>query len=169
VTDKSGIQGVWLDTPGLEAKQPGILKQHFPKLVQLGLKSHIDITQTPMLIYPTLHYQNGGVQIDNDGLSCIEGLYCVGEVSGGIHGRNRLMGNALLEIISFGRRAGAVAAQQRNNRGHKHITIDHISNMRRELMQHGMPMTLKAPLLFPDYAQYDAQDKKVDKFGICDL
>jgi len=153
--NEATTQGVWLDTPGLEKKNPGILKKRFPKLVQLGLKSKIDLTKTPMLIYPTLHYQNGGVVINKKGLSSIPGLYCVGEVSGGIHGRNRLMGNALLEIISFGRRAGADAALLRKNRGHKKITIDHISNLRRELMQHGMPMKEKAPLLFPDYAQFD--------------
>jgi L-aspartate oxidase len=154
-TDPNGNQGVWLDTPGLETKNPGILKKHFPKLVQLGLKSQIDLAKTPMLIYPTLHYQNGGVVIDNNGLSSIPGLYCIGEVSGGIHGRNRLMGNALLEIISFGRRAGVHAAKQRKNRGHKQITIDHISNLRRELMQQDMPMKNKAPLLFPEYARFD--------------
>jgi succinate dehydrogenase / fumarate reductase flavoprotein subunit/L-aspartate oxidase len=153
----SGSQGVWLDTPGLEAKKPGILQQKFPKLLQLALRSDIDLTTTPMLIYPTLHYQNGGVIIDKNGQSSVEGLYCVGEVSGGIHGRNRLMGNALLEIISFGRKAGAHAAKKRFNRGHKKISIDHVSDLRRELMQNNMPMQEKAPLLFPDYAQFHAE------------
>ena len=151
------IQGVWLDTPGLEKNNPGLLKKRFPKLVQLGLKSKINITKEPMLIYPTLHYQNGGIVIDENGLSTISGLYCIGEVSGGIHGRNRLMGNALSEIISFGRRAGAHAAKQRKNRGHKKISIDHISQLRRELMQKEMPMKIKSPVLFPDYARYDAE------------
>ena len=150
-------QGIWLDTPGLEKRKPGILKQRFPKLVKLGLKSNIDLTKTPMLIYPTLHYQNGGVVIDNNGLSTVSGLYCIGELSGGIHGRNRLMGNALSEIISFGRRAGAHAASQRKTRGHKKISIDHISQLRRELMQKEMPMKTKSPILFPDYAKYDAE------------
>ena len=171
---KNGMQGVWLDTPGLEARKPGILKKRFPKLVQLGLKSKIDITQTPMLIYPTLHYQNGGVVIDENGRSTIAGLYCVGEVSGGIHGRNRLMGNALLEIISFGRRAGARAVKDRKTRGHKQITIDHISNLRRELMQNNMPMTRKSPLLFPEYAQFDSAKNSTARnsssafCGVCD-
>ncbi len=171
---KNGMRGVWLDTPGLEARTPGILKKRFPKLVQLGLKSKIDITQTPMLIFPTLHYQNGGVVIDENGRSTIDGLYCVGEVSGGIHGRNRLMGNALLEIISFGRRAGLHAAKSRKTRGHKRISIDHISNLRRELMQNNMPMTRKSPLLFPEYAQYDADKNSTASnnssafCGVCD-
>ncbi len=151
-----GLQGVWLDTPGLEARNPGLLNQRFPKLVQLGLRSDVDITKTPMLVYPTLHYQNGGVVIDENGLSDIPGLYCVGEVSGGIHGRNRLMGNALLDIISFGRRAGSRAVKKSQNRGHKKISIDHISNLRRELTLNNMPMNTKSPLLFPDYAHYES-------------
>ncbi|RKZ98455.1 MAG: L-aspartate oxidase [Gammaproteobacteria bacterium] len=174
VAGNNGMRGVWLDTPGLEAGNPGIIKQRFPKLMKLGLKSQIDITQVPMLIYPTLHYQNGGVVIDENGQSSIEDLYCVGEVSGGIHGRNRLMGNALLEIISFGRRAGAHAAKNRKSRGHKQISIDHISNLRRELMQNGMPMSTKSPLLFPEYAQYDSEknitirNSSTPHCGVCD-
>jgi len=168
VTGDDGIRGVWLDTPGLEARHPGILQQRFPKLLQLGVKSKIDIRSTPMLVYPTLHYQNGGVVIDSNSLSSVPGLYCVGEVSGGIHGRNRLMGNALLEIISFGRRAGAEAASQCQSRGHKKIGITHISNLRRELMQHGMSMTTKAPLLFPDYVHYDTDSQEDGNFGFGD-
>ncbi len=159
VQGDNGMQGVWLDTAGLEARNPGILQQRFPKLVQLGLKSNIDIKKIPMLIYPTLHYQNGGVVIDKNGLSSVSGLYCVGEVSGGIHGKNRLMGNALLEIISFGRKAGATAVKERQSRGHKQICIDHISNLRRELMQNNMPMKCKAPVLFPNYTKYDVSDE----------
>ncbi len=158
VVGDNGLQGVWLDTPGLEQRNPGIIKERFPKLMHLAQKSNIDITRTPMLIYPTLHYQNGGVVIDKNGRSTIAGLYCVGEVSGGLHGRNRLMGNALLEIISFGRRAGASAVKDKKTRGHKQISIDHISNLRRELMQKGMPMTSKSPVLFPDYVQYDSEE-----------
>ncbi len=173
VVGDNDLQGVWLDTPGLERKNPGLLHKRFPKFVQLGLRSHIDITKTPMLIYPTLHYQNGGVVIDENGLSDIPGLYCVGEVSGGIHGRNRLMGNALLDIICFGRRAGFSAAKDRLTRGHKQVNIDHIGNLRRELMRNNMPMKIKAPLLFPEYAQYDSK-KNIDiknastQCGACD-
>lgn len=159
VQGENGVQGIWLDTVGLEAETPGILLQRFPKLVQLGLKSQIDIRTIPMLVYPTLHYQNGGVVIDNNGLSSVPGLYCVGEVSGGIHGKNRLMGNALLEIISFGRKAGEAAVKQRQNRGHKKITIDHLSHLRRELMQNHMPMQSHSPVLFPDYTRGDINDE----------
>jgi succinate dehydrogenase / fumarate reductase flavoprotein subunit/L-aspartate oxidase len=81
----------------------------------------------------------------------VPGLFAVGEVSGGIHGRNRLMGNALLEIISFGRRAGAAAVINRD-RGPKKVTLEHVNNMRRELAFAGLPMTQRSPQLLPAYA-----------------
>ena len=70
----------------------------------------INIAEEPMLVYPTLHYQNGGVQLRADTTTKVPGLFIAGEVSGGVHGHNRLMGNSLLEITVFGRRAGRSAA-----------------------------------------------------------
>jgi L-aspartate oxidase len=155
VQTSDGGQGVWLDTPGLELRNPGILKQRFPKLLHLGKKAGIDPHTSPLLIYPTLHYQNGGVAINEHGETTVPGLYCVGEASGGIHGKNRIMGNALLEIISFGRRAGAHAAERRHHKGHKRTSIDHLSRLRRELTISDMPMEKKSPMLFPDCAKFD--------------
>ncbi len=147
--------GVWLDTPGLELRNPGLIEQRFPKLLQLGKKCNINLATTPLLIYPTLHYQNGGVQIDENGQSTVRGLYCVGEVSGGIHGRNRIMGNALLDIICFGRRAGAHAAENSRRPGHKKISIEHLSSLRRNLTMSKMPMEQKGPMLFPECAKFE--------------
>ena len=152
-----GTCGVWLDTPGLELRQPGIIESDFPKLLHLGTKCGIDPRQQPLLIHPTLHYQNGGVAINGEGASTVPGLYCVGEVAGGVHGRNRLMGNSLLDIISFGRRAGVAAAKR--SRGatlrQKKIAVEHLSALRRELMLADMPLSHKGPLLFPDYAKFE--------------
>jgi L-aspartate oxidase len=147
--------GVWLDTPGLERRKPGTLQKRFPKLLHLGERCGIDPATTPLLIYPTLHYQNGGVKINSNGLTSVPGLYCVGEVSGGIHGKNRLMGNALLEIISYGRRAGRHAAEYQKGRDHKRVSIEHLSRLRRELTLSGMNMDTKGPMLFPDCAKFD--------------
>ncbi len=146
--------GVWLDTPGIEYRQPGIIDQRFPKLLELGKKCGVDPKTTPMLVYPTLHYQNGGVKIDNYGQSTVPGLYSVGEVSGGIHGKNRLMGNALLEIICFGRRAGKHAASKSGARSHNKVTMEHLSNWRRQISLSGLPMDRKGPMLFPECAKY---------------
>lgn len=152
-----GKSGVWLDTPSIELREPGIIEKRFPKLLHLGTKCGIDPRKQPMLIYPTLHYQNGGVIIGKDCASTVPGLYSAGEVCGGVHGRNRLMGNSLLDIIAFGRRAGRAAAQRAHGfgRGPKKITIEHLRNFRRELMLANMPLTRKSPLLFPVYAKFD--------------
>jgi len=71
---------------------------------------NIDIAREPILVYPTLHYQNGGLVIDTDSETVLEGVFACGEIAGGTHGRNRMMGNSLLECVVFGRRAGAAAA-----------------------------------------------------------
>jgi succinate dehydrogenase / fumarate reductase flavoprotein subunit/L-aspartate oxidase len=143
--------GVWLDTPRFERANPGLLEKQFPNLMTRTKIAGVDPRIQPLLTYPTLHYQNGGVVIDVNGASTVPGLYAVGEVSGGIHGRNRLMGNALLEIISFGRRAGAAATSNRD-RGPKKVTLEHVNRLRRALTIAGMPMTQRSPQLLPGYA-----------------
>ncbi|MBP2473701.1 succinate dehydrogenase / fumarate reductase flavoprotein subunit [Crossiella equi] len=72
----------------------------------------VDITAEPMEVGPTCHYVMGGVQVDPDtGQSRVPGLFAAGEVSGGMHGSNRLGGNSLSDLLVFGRRAGAGAAE----------------------------------------------------------
>ncbi|MGM1064780.1 fumarate reductase/succinate dehydrogenase flavoprotein subunit [Saccharothrix sp. Mg75] len=71
----------------------------------------VDITAQPMEVGPTCHYVMGGVQVDPDtGASSVPGLFAAGEVSGGMHGSNRLGGNSLSDLLVFGRRAGLGAA-----------------------------------------------------------
>ncbi|MGH3472063.1 MAG: FAD-binding protein, partial [Nocardioidaceae bacterium] len=78
---------------------------------QLKELADVDITQEAMEIGPTCHYVMGGVEVDADtGASIVDGLYAVGEVSGGMHGSNRLGGNSLSDLLVFGRRAGLNAA-----------------------------------------------------------
>jgi succinate dehydrogenase / fumarate reductase, flavoprotein subunit len=72
----------------------------------------VDITKEPMEVGPTAHYVMGGVEVDPDtGAASVPGLFAVGEVSGGMHGSNRLGGNSLSDLIVFGRRAGLGAAE----------------------------------------------------------
>ncbi|MFI6508560.1 fumarate reductase/succinate dehydrogenase flavoprotein subunit [Streptosporangium sp. NPDC050855] len=71
----------------------------------------VDITKEPMQVGPTCHYIMGGVEVDADtGAAAVPGLFAAGEVSGGMHGSNRLGGNSLSDLLVFGRRAGAGAA-----------------------------------------------------------
>ncbi len=139
----------------MERRDPGMMKKRFPKLFYLAKRGNINPVTTPLLVYPALHYQNGGVVIDDHGQSTVPGLYSVGEVSGGIHGRNRIMGNSLLEIICFGRRAGEHAAQGISARGHKKSGIEHLIKLRRELSRANMPMDVKSPMLFPACANFE--------------
>jgi succinate dehydrogenase / fumarate reductase, flavoprotein subunit len=72
----------------------------------------VDITKEPMEVGPTCHYVMGGVEVNPDtGAASVPGLFAVGEVSGGMHGSNRLGGNSLSDLLVFGRRAGLGAAE----------------------------------------------------------
>ena len=70
----------------------------------------IDPLHEPIHTYPVLHYQNGGLVIDEQGATTVDGLFAAGEITGGVHGRNRMMGNSLLDGSVFGWRAGRAAA-----------------------------------------------------------
>ena len=150
----SGRIGVWLDTPLLEVEQgPGTLDKHFPAMVRQYKRYGIDIAQDPVLIYPTLHYQNGGVQINVDSESGVRNLFVAGETSGGLHGRNRLMGNSLLDLMVFGKRAGLTAATRATSMKEGKLTLEHVKRFREEARKHGVSSGIVSPMLFPAYAK----------------
>ena len=107
-----GLKGVWLDTPMIEILGgEGTIEKRIPAMFRMYMNYGVDMRKVPIVIYPTLHYQNGGLEIDGDGFTKeIPNLLVAGEAAGGIHGRNRLMGNSLLDVIVFGRNAGKKAA-----------------------------------------------------------
>jgi len=157
VETPTGRKGVWLDTPLIERKLgAGALKKQFPGLVHRYARYGIDPAVCPLLIYPTLHYQNGGIEVDAWGRTGVAGLWAAGEVTGGLHGSNRLMGNSLLDITVFGRRAAASMAQEIPVR--KAVTLAGLSRYREALKKRpgfkaagaGGP---SAPGLFPEASQ----------------
>ncbi len=150
--ERDGQVGVWLDTPGLAARDADALER-FTALRHLAAKCDADPAEHPFLVAPTLHYQNGGAVIDEWGRTPVPGLYCAGEVAGGIHGRNRLMGNALLDILTFGRRAGADAAA--HHRRPERAGLEHLNDWQRALTAAGLPLDRRSPQLYPDYANFD--------------
>jgi succinate dehydrogenase / fumarate reductase flavoprotein subunit len=102
--------GVFLD---IASRRPAeyILKRLPSMYHQYKELADVDITAEPMEIGPTCHYVMGGVEVDPDtGATRVPGLFAVGEVSGGMHGSNRLGGNSLSDLIVFGQRSGAGAA-----------------------------------------------------------
>jgi L-aspartate oxidase len=104
-----GRPAVWLDTTRISPDDAAV---SLPYMLRRYRADGIDPLAEPILTYPVLHYQNGGLTIDERGETTIEGLFACGEIAGGTHGRNRMMGNSLLECCVFGRRAGKAAAER---------------------------------------------------------
>jgi L-aspartate oxidase len=109
VETRDGRPAVWLDTTRISQEDAEI---SLPYMLRRYRAAGVDPLAEPILTYPVLHYQNGGLVIDERGETTVEGLFACGEIAGGTHGRNRMMGNSLLECSVFGRRAGAAAAER---------------------------------------------------------
>ena len=109
VETPDGRPAVYLDTTRIAEHDAEI---SLPYMLRRYRGGGIDPLREPILTYPVLHYQNGGLVIDEDAETTLEGLYACGEIAGGTHGRNRMMGNSLLECCVFGRRAGRAAAEK---------------------------------------------------------
>ena len=144
--------GVWLDTPMIEMKGgEGTIEKRIPAMMRMFAKYDIDIRKEPILVYPTLHYQNGGIDINTECQSGVENLYVAGEAVGGIHGRNRLMGNSLLDIIVFGRNAGRNAAAKSKDVTVGKLNLDHVTAYKKEMEEAGIHSDIVSPKLLPDY------------------
>lgn len=124
----------------------------------------IDLRKEPVLVYPTLHYQNGGILIDKDAETSIPGLFVAGEAVGGIHGTNRLMGNSLLDIIVFGRIAGTKAAAQAKTTKLAALSLDHVAKFARDLAAAGIKTEVVSPKLLPVYTH--GRPSRSEKRGI---
>jgi L-aspartate oxidase len=109
VETPDGRPAVYLDTTRITEDDAEI---SLPYMLRRYRAGDIDPLSEPLLTYPVLHYQNGGLLIDAHGETTVEGLFAAGEIAGGTHGRNRMMGNSLLECTVFGRRAGKAAAEK---------------------------------------------------------
>jgi succinate dehydrogenase / fumarate reductase flavoprotein subunit len=102
--------GVYLDIAS--RRSPEYIRKRLPSMYhQFKELADVDITAEAMEIGPTCHYVMGGIEVDADTeQSLVQGLYAVGECSGGMHGSNRLGGNSLSDLLVFGKRAGDAAA-----------------------------------------------------------
>ena len=158
-----GRIGVWLDTPMIDMlRGTGTAEKDFPaKFIQFK-RYGIDLSKEPLLIYPTLHYQNGGVTATEWGETSVPGLFVAGEVLGGSHGENRLMGNSLLDINVFGRRAGMRAAEYvKQGITLKKLTLDHVRAFHKELEATGIETNRISPMLLPDYSNPEVRAKQL--------
>ena len=156
VTTPTGEVGVWLDSPMIEIKRgEGTIRRELPAMVRQFGRFNIDITKEPMLVYPTLHYQNGGVAIKADASTAVPGLFAAGEVEGGVHGRNRLIGNSTLDLFVFGRRAGRAAARWAKEMRPGRLTLEHVTKWQREMKEAGLEGMPISPMLLPNYAHQE--------------
>jgi L-aspartate oxidase len=108
-TTPDGRPAVYLDTTRIAEADAEV---SLPYMLRRYRGSGIDPLAERILTYPVLHYQNGGLVIDTHAETTLDGLYACGEIAGGTHGRNRMMGNSLLECVVFGRRAGEASLEK---------------------------------------------------------
>ena len=163
VPTPTGKLGVWLDSPMVDVlMEEGAVEREFPGKFIMYRRFGIDIAKEPMLVYPTLHYQNGGLEYNARGETSIPGLFIAGEVSGGVHGENRLMGNSLLDVIVFGRIAGESAAgYARDKAKDGRLSLQHVKDYNQELEKSGIVTDRVAPMLLPDYANPEVRERQL--------
>lgn len=166
IVTPTGMRGIWLDTPMIELRNgKGTIEKSFPGMLRMFERFDLDIRKDPVLVFPTLHYQNGGVETDPWGKTNIDSLWVAGEVSGGVHGKNRLMGNSTLDCLVFGRRSGISTAEYlKSNPQHGKLTIDHMNNYVKLLKEAGVETIRKAPVLLPDYRGKAVLARMIDVF-----
>lgn len=163
VATPHGICGVWLDAPMVDLIHgPGTIRAALPAMFRMYTRFGIDMTRDPILVFPTLHYQNGGVAADEHGATSVPGLYVAGEVMGGIHGKNRLMGNSLLDFNVFGRRAGMAAAAYAQAHPPGRLSLAHVAAYEQLLEAAGIETTRTAPRILPDYRGKEALERYLD-------
>ncbi|MBD3370933.1 FAD-binding protein [Candidatus Fermentibacteria bacterium] len=162
----TGLRGVWLDTPMIEVKNgEGYIKKAFPGMDRMFSRYDIDMTNNPVLVFPTLHYQNGGVETDPQGRTTLDGLWVAGEVSGGVHGKNRLMGNSTLDTMVYGRRSGMSAAEYvKGGAEQGKLTLEHQTSYVKMLKEADVPPERRSPILLPEYRGKEALARMIDVF-----
>jgi len=161
-TPTGGI-GIWLDSPIIDIVMgEGAVKREFPGKYILFKRYGIDIAKEPMLVYPTLHYQNGGLEYNSRCETSIPGFFSAGEVSGGVHGENRLMGNSLLDVCVFGRIAGVSAAHYVKGKFKDgKLTLDHVRRYHQGLEEAGIKTDRVAPMILPDYSNPNVRERQL--------
>ncbi|UCC94353.1 MAG: FAD-binding protein [Candidatus Omnitrophota bacterium] len=161
IKDHYGRYGVWLDSPIINQIQgEGFIEREYPAMVRQFKRFNIDMTKEPLFVFPTLHYQNGGVEINEKCETNIPGLFVAGEASGGLHGRNRLMGNSILDYNVFGRRAGMYAGRYAKEHKAGKLSLEHVKRYQKQLKSAGIETDKISPVLLPDYTPEPVRDRQ---------
>ncbi len=170
VRTPTGMRGVWLDSPMIEELHgEDTIRKNLDAMYRMYKRFGIDMTQDPILVFPTLHYQNGGVEINaNAQVIKADGtpyprFFAGGEVEGGVHGKNRLMGNSLLDYNVFGRRAGISAARVAKTRGKPStLSLAHVKKYAAIMEKLNVAKHRRSPILLPDYRGRKVIERKID-------
>src|SRR5438128_2299162 len=154
-----GRPAVYLDTTRIFESDANV---SLPYMLRRYRAGGIDPLREQLLTYPVLHYQNGGLVIDANAETTVEGVYACGEIAGGTHGRNRMMGNSLLECCVFGRRAQrgstCLGGARRRREG---VGPDASCERRRDLSRH--------PLRIPDHEGTALREVRLHDVGPGDV
>jgi succinate dehydrogenase / fumarate reductase flavoprotein subunit len=163
VETPTGMQGVWLDTPMIDLIHgQGTIEKSLPAMFRQNKRFGIDMRVTPILVFPTLHFQNGGVEmINNRTETSVAGLFAAGEVTGGTHGKNRLMGNSILDYSVYGRRAGIYATRFIKKVHQGRLTLNHITRYLEMLKNAQIQAKSKSPKLLPEYRGEKALSRSI--------
>lgn len=155
---------VWLDTPMIDIIHgEGTILKRIPAMYKMFIKYGIDIRKEPILVYPTLHYQNGGVEINATCHTNIPNLLVAGEASGGVHGTNRLMGNSLLDVVVFGREAGIEAGKMFSSLAlpdSNTLSLQHVKDFEAQRASAGINGDEVSPKLLPHYTHGNSEFEK---------
>jgi succinate dehydrogenase / fumarate reductase flavoprotein subunit len=164
--------GVFLDISWIRQRLPKAaehIKKKLPSMYhQFKQLADIDITQEPMEVGPTTHYMMGGIRVDADSqMSTVPGLFAAGECAAGLHGANRLGGNSLSDLLVFGKRAGAGAAQYSKDHGTAHVDARSVeAAIRQALSPFYRKGDSRAPAEGPYQVQQDLQKMMQRLVGI---
>ncbi|ATW25123.1 FAD-binding protein [Candidatus Formimonas warabiya] len=154
----TGRAGIWLDTPLINIRgDAGKLDRMFAGIVHRFHEYGINVREEPILIFPTQHYQNGGVEIDPEARTKVPGLYAAGECSGGVQGINRLGGNSLLDIFVFGHRSAHSAVTYIKSAQVGAPSLQHVKKYHQQLKDLGIHNGLISPILLPDYTREEVK------------
>ena len=151
----AGKVGLWLDTPMIDLiNWVGTFHRLFAGIERRFTMYNINVKREPILVYPTQHYQNGGLSQDVMGRTNVPNLYVAGEVGGGLHGHNRLGGNSLADLFVFGREAGKHAAVWTKKVNLGKLSLRHVQRYQEQLREAGIDMDCISPQLLPDYTRH---------------
>ncbi len=101
--------------------------------------------------------------IDANAATPIPGLFSSGENEGGVHGKNRLMGNSLLDYNVYGRRAGISTAKYvKTAKRPQSLSLSHIDKYKAEMKSNGINTERKSPMILPDYREKQVLNRLID-------